>query len=206
MLRTSILVLVLSASTVASLALQKPTAGDRQPIPPPEVVEPPAREWDLRQEIFFGVLEGLYHDGVQNEVVDRVIELDPKTNWPAHFVYACPICMPAFDAFRVYRARPAFFGDKGGATAFGDGLSDEESLRIQTEPKLVQSLVEKWMRRRMDDLRLTDAERARWTVEMEERRKKGMEQLSVYRSQGLVPNFGKLCPFCEAGNDACKMR
>src|SRR5688572_10638658 len=60
------------------------------------------------QLIFFAVLEGLYRDGVINGDVDLIIPpgeggkpaFDQET-----FVYACPLCHPAFEAFRLYRQR-----------------------------------------------------------------------------------------------------
>jgi hypothetical protein len=65
------------------------------------------------QLLFFAVLEGLYRDGVSNDDVDLII---PPTQSgkprfdPEHFVYACPLCHPAFEAFSLYRKREAFYG------------------------------------------------------------------------------------------------
>src|SRR5947207_11898373 len=57
------------------------------------------------QLVFFAVLEGLYRDGVSNDDVDRIIppgKNGKDTFDPEHFVYACPLCHPAFEAFRLY--------------------------------------------------------------------------------------------------------
>lgn len=171
---------------------------------------PEARE-ELRftQEIFFAVLEGLYRDGVQNEVVDRIIAVDEKTGWPENFVYSCPICTPAFDAFRAYRQRPGFSGKKLPMDSFGPGLSEEMVERIGSwdialRHAAIQELVGGWIRHRMDDLRLSEEERGGWQQEMEKRRKIGMGFLQDYREHGLGRTYAamKACPFCDAANEA----
>lgn len=170
-------------------------------------------EGSARREIFFAVLEGLYTDGVDNETVDKVAAIDDITHYPANFVYACPICMPAFDAFRTYRARPEFYGLKGRSDTFGEGLSRDVKIKLAS-PDLherqgaVRELIEGWIRRHMDRLRLTDEERARWTQLMAEMRKQGMFYLEQYRSSNLGGSYGQMkeCPFCEAANGACRKR
>src|SRR5436190_20481243 len=57
------------------------------------------------QLVFFAVLEGLYRDGVSNDVVDLIIPSDKNCSSQfdlEHLVYACPICHPAFEALRLY--------------------------------------------------------------------------------------------------------
>src|SRR5437660_7208174 len=73
------------------------------------------------QLVFFAVLEGPYRDGVSNEVVDSIIPGKGRFD-PEHFVYACPICHPAFEAFRLYRQREDFYGLKAPVNTFGPGL------------------------------------------------------------------------------------
>src|SRR6266496_3203022 len=65
------------------------------------------------QLVFFAVLEGLYRDGLSNETVDLIIP--PGENGkgrfePEHFVYTCPLCHPAYEAFKLYRQREEFYG------------------------------------------------------------------------------------------------
>ncbi|MDP6518592.1 MAG: hypothetical protein QF411_01725 [Planctomycetota bacterium] len=74
--------------------------------------------------IFHAVLRGLFEDGVRDDVIGRLTRTDQATGMPYSFVYACPVCMPAYNALRVYAQRPEFYGDKQGATTFGPGLSD----------------------------------------------------------------------------------
>src|SRR5215467_14071305 len=51
------------------------------------------------QLVFFAVLEGLYRDGVSNDIVDLIVppNKDGQSRFDSeHFVYACPLCHPAF--------------------------------------------------------------------------------------------------------------
>ena len=78
------------------------------------------------QFVFFAVLEGLYRDGVQNEVVDAIIGLAPKQGEQVktHFVFRCELCHATYEAFKAYRQRPMFMNAKGAST-FGDGVDLE---------------------------------------------------------------------------------
>lgn len=158
------------------------------------------------QHIFFAVLEGLYADGVSNEVVDEIVAIDPVTKYPANFVWACPACMPAYNAFLVYRARPGFRGYKIQRDNFGPGLSPAAAARLTSDELDVrqgelEKLISTWMDRRMESLRLTEGERKEWRAEMEMRRKEGMSYLANYR-EGLGGSYAsmKTCPICEGAN------
>ena len=93
-------------------------------------------EWqkeEMCQFVFFAVLEGLYRDGVQNEIVDtiigeKILKKDDKVK--THFVFRCKLCHATYEAFRTYRNRPAFMQAKGVST-FGKGanLSRLKKLR-----------------------------------------------------------------------------
>lgn len=174
---------------------------------------PPDRAFNHNHELFFAVLEGLYVDGVSNEVVDAILERDTESQQPANFVWGCPICMPAYEALRLYRARPQFESYKGLSDTFGPGLDVELTRRV-TSPELalshkaIQELIERWTGRRMQSLRLSDAERATWQHEMEVGRKKGMSMLYSYRD-GEKPGRYKdmqACAFCDGANGACEKR
>lgn len=163
--------------------------------------------------LFFAVLEGLYEDGVSNEIVERVTELDARTGWPKHFIYACPICMPAFDAFRSYRSRTAFYGRKWACDTFGEGLDKELARRLLDRDDLVlgnalQERIERWTARRIELLRLTDVERDALSHELAERRKRGTEFLRSYQANGSAPQYAgmKSCPLCEGASGACPLR
>jgi len=158
------------------------------------------------QHIYFAVLEGLYADGVSNEVVDKIVAIDDQTKYPANFVWACPVCMPAYNAFLAYRARPAFRGYKIPRDTFGPGLAPPVAARLtsddlQVRQSELEKLISTWMDRRMESLRLTDDERQEWRTVMEERRKQGMGYLEGYRSSlgGSYASM-KTCPICEGAN------
>ena len=164
------------------------------------------------QQIFFAVLEGLYRDGVSDDLVDRIVAMDEQTNYPANFVWACPVCMPAYEAFTVYRGRSKFH-DKEHSDTFGPGLPKDQVERLTAvdlavSQRALQDLVQGWMDRRMDELRLTADERAEWRAEMEKRRKQGMSYLERYQEAGLGGSYAgmKTCPICEGANGACRAR
>ena len=167
---------------------------------------------DLEQLIFFAVLEGLYTDGVSNEVVDRLTELDEKANMPLHFIYSCPICMPALNALRVYQQRPRFFGDKAGRNTFGKGLSAEIQSRLLGENvgKMaeLQRCIERWVRVRLSTMRLRSEEQEQWTKLIEEARKKGQAALENFKKEGSVASYlsMKSCAMCEGAYGACRPR
>ncbi|MCC7014046.1 MAG: hypothetical protein IT454_15930 [Planctomycetes bacterium] len=165
----------------------------------------PAPDYD--RELFFAVLEGLYSDALSNETVDALTATDPEHGYPANFVWACPVCMPAYRAFLTYRARPHFDWIKGDQD-FGPGLDELTLARltqgaIETRQQELMKLVERWLARRLAAQRLTPDERAAWKLEMEIRRKKGMALLESYKSNGLKGSYARMkaCPFCDGANN-----
>ena len=166
---------------------------------------------ELRQPIFFAVLEGLYRDGVSSEIVDKLLEIDPITKYPANFVWSCPICFPVIDALDVYRARPNFRGRKTVGDTFGEGLPlaiTEQIMHgeVLVRQQVIKTLVEGWIRVALDARRLTPQERQRFQDLMVVGRKQGMEYLENYRKLGGNYGWMKECPSCEAGNGACKSK
>lgn len=159
--------------------------------------------------IFFAVLEGLYRDGVSDEVVASLTSKAEGEEYPSLFVWSCPICMPAYNAFLVYRGRPAIAGIKkaeGDGRSFGKGLSPDVRARCLSPSRDVRfqalyDLVEGWVEERLVSMRLSDEERARWSQGMEERRKKGMATLQGMRNAGQYDGM-KSCALCDGANDA----
>lgn len=197
-------------TVVASLglALLAPSSAP----PAPQIVIGYLGKPEYSQHIFFAVLEGLYRDGVENRVVDAVLAEDPQSGWPLNFVKACPICMPAREAFRVYRARIQF-DNKEHSDTFGPGLEPEVVSRLTGgDPYELQSalglLLQGWMQRRMESLRLTPEESAQWKDEMALRRKEGLSHLESYRRAGVGGPMSSMkdCPSCDAANGACALR
>src|SRR5262249_38066228 len=73
--------------------------------------------------VFFAVLQGLYEDGVSDEVVNSIVPPDKKGREKMRhsFVLQCPLCQPAYEAFCVYQSRPRFL-DEDKPAALGKGL------------------------------------------------------------------------------------
>ena len=153
------------------------------------------------------MLEGLYRDGVSNDAVDLIIP--PGQNGKPrfdleHFVYACPLCEPAFEAFRLYRQRGEFYGFKARLDTFGPGLDEALEARLRSQDageqrQAIEDLISRWVGERLDLMRLSDAEREATTHEMEEGRKQGMN--------GLKPGSQTRtnCPICDGSFGACKL-
>jgi hypothetical protein len=63
--------------------------------------------------VFFTVIEGLYRDGISEEVVDLVIGHTEANSLEKSFVFRCPLCHACYEAFALYQRRPNFHGAKG---------------------------------------------------------------------------------------------
>jgi len=139
-----------------------------------------------RKLIFYAVLEGLFEDGVAGEALELILpdarsmtleDAPEKTN----FVYACPICMPTFDALRLYQARLPFYAQKGTKyNTYGPGLSEEIMKELRGTPfqrrDAIEALINQWIQRRLDNLKLTDCERGQIEKNLSAMRKKGEER------------------------------
>lgn len=170
-------------------------------------------ETRVSQLVFFAVLEGLYRDGVTNSDVDLIIPSEaggqPRFDKEI-FVYACPLCHPAFEALRLYRQREEIFGLKGKVDTFGRGL--DESVRKQLRSpdaaerrQAVEGLISRWVGQRLELMRLTPAERAEITLEIETGRKQGMNGLKNAVQSGQVSQSRTNCAICDASFGACKL-
>jgi hypothetical protein len=198
---------VVAITVVGVLSLR----GDTQkPHERPQVIDPGA----CSQLVFFAVLEGLYEDGVSSDDVNRILAVDPRTNQPQfseNFVGACPLCLPAYDAFVLYRSRPRFYGRKDSADTFGPGLEPILAKKLHSDLKAdqleaIQTMVSRWISRRLMSMRLTKDEREQWIAIIEEGRKKGMDQLQHAQAANQNEYFGwKGCAICDGTARACRM-
>ncbi|KAF0240276.1 MAG: hypothetical protein FD180_4998 [Planctomycetota bacterium] len=162
-------------------------------------------EDELNRFIFLAVFEGLMSDSVPDDVVEQVlhpkgIKSNPARDFP-NFVYACPICSPAVEAFRAWAGRRSFYyGRKGDpyvsecrlpedirASLFADAAAERRAG--------IQKLVGRFVVRRFETLRLNDAELARWREAIARASKRGAELL---KSQHYDTQDGmEKCPSCE---------
>lgn len=196
---------VVAMSLVLALGANSSVVRDSEPSQSPPSNQRAATDYEL--ELFLAVLEGLYEDGVSNDAVDAITVIDSEHGYPANFVWACPVCMPAYRAFLTYRARPEFTWIKG-SPDFGPGLTAEQMAGLTTgefsaRQEALMKLVGCWVERRMARLRLTPEENAAWQREMEQRRKKGMAQLAAYKDQRLGGSYARMndCPLCDGANE-----
>ncbi len=165
--------------------------------------------------VFFAVLEGLYEDGVSTEEVNFMLfNPAPDKQGYHYFVYACPICMPTVQALEVYRLRPAFYGDKRRRDTLGSGLSAEIKDKLKnggTGVRLgvIGQLVEKWVKRKLDAMRLTEDEKKKWSDGLEERKKQGAQLVDKFGKEGSIKFFAPLmqeskgCAACSGAARAC---
>ncbi len=162
--------------------------------------------------VFFAVLEGLYEEGVGDEALKLIVPnpesmLDEEDPTTMNFVYACPVCRPSFDAFRLYLTRPDFYGLKVKANTFGEGLSPEVMEQLQGEPadrrEQIRQLIDTWVKRKLDRTALTDEERHQLEEKLSEMRTEGERRLKAFQagehgeSLEAVYQGWTGCPFCE---------
>jgi hypothetical protein len=205
---------LLAVCTLAAVVFAKPPAEPAEAKKPAE--KNAVTEVAVNQMVFFAVLEGLYTDGVSNEVVDLILHIDPKTKAPRfneHFVDHCPLCHPAFDAFVLYRSRPSFsLARKDGRNdTFGCGLGPGIVAQLKSAERAdrraaIQTLVTTWVSRRLESMRLTAEEREEWAKGIEEGRRQGMGFLRQYQGGGPKGPYAdwKGCPVCDGTAGACK--
>lgn len=157
-----------------------------QQAKPREIPDP-----ERRRFIFLSVLEGCLEDGVPDKLVERILE--QKNNQYVNFVYACPLCHPAIDAFRAFSMREQFYyGYKGDPyqvpCALPGELSDPKEMREGLE-----KLIQRWIGGRLNRCRLDEAERGAWKSAIERGRKEGMGMLlKIPPPPGMTR-----CPTCE---------
>jgi len=201
--------LVATAAIVSVAALTLGGAGTPSGNNPPKLWN----EMSAGQLVFFAVLEGLYHDGVKNDDVDLIIPPGeggkPKFD-QEHFVYACPLCHPAFEAFRLYRQREYFYGFKARTNTLGSGLPQAVATRLRSQNaderrQAIEELISRWVSQRLELMRLTAAEREALTREMEQGRKQGMGGLKNAVLAGQTSQSRTNCPICDGSFGACKL-
>lgn len=160
------------------------------------------------QFLYFATIEGAHADGLTNEETDRVLMREGGKGAYAHFIYACPICMPVINGLLAYRARPEIFGYKK-PPVMGGALPEDlrkqlASDDLATRLKAVNALLARWVDRRLQMLNLTPEQRLAWDKRFEDGRQEGMKMLENFRQQGslkvFAPGFAdfKECAVCNA--------
>jgi len=146
---------------------------------------------DTHRFVYYAVLEGCYEDGLSSRDLNQIL-LKQEKGPHLHFIYGCPLCMPAIHAFEAYRSRPErFYGMKGDTSTFGPGLEPALSAKLDSARpaerlEAINTLVQRWIQRRITQHRLTERERAALQKGLETKRKKGMETLQSYKKNGKL--------------------
>lgn len=173
----------------------------------PTLGQPPGKA-EFERFMFFATLEGLYQLSLPDETVDELLKIDPATGRPLYFVYACPICHPVYNAFKLYRSRPVFLGDKARRRDFSPyprksnpmvealASSDRKQRALA-----LQALVEELVSRKLSSMRLTSAERAQWEKLVKAASDEGGQKLAEYPDQ---KSWMEKCPSCTGTEGSCK--
>jgi hypothetical protein len=162
----------------------------------------PERDPSLDRFLFFATLEGLCEDSMPDDAVKAALEKDAKGRY-RNFVYACPVCSPVVEAFRAYAMRWEFYFSRKGDPLTPWTGADNPSPVADIAARLagadpgargaaLHDFVGRCVERRLERLRLTPEETARWRQWFAEARKKGMAALP--RSEGFQH---KSCPSCD---------
>lgn len=171
------------------------------------------------QMVFYAVLEGLFNAGVSKEHAALIFASDDK--FSEHFVYSCPLCHPAVEAIRLYKAhshfefkKPLRWGEDHVPVfprTFGKGLEEATAKRLESKDgneriAVIQELIQNWVSQKLNSMRLTADERAQWTAHLEGLRKRGMASLEHMQRQSpgnLALKERKTCPACDGSVGAC---
>ena len=200
---------------LTSLTLTAVTYGDTPKSQPTTSV--PVKDWKTDPQarlVFFAVLQGLYEDGVSDEVVNNIVPPNKKgkDKMRHSFVLGCPLCQPAFEAFCVYQARPRFT-DGSQASNFGKGLSPEIkqgllSKRVAPRLMTLRQPMKIWVERRLRSMKLSKEERKQWWEKMSERIQQGTKTLRIAQKEDpWYSNWRGYwgCAACLGSGDACKV-
>ena len=209
--------LILSASFVVPQTLSLADAPAAKSIAVADKDDPTKKKnviWQddpLCQFVFFAILEGLYRDGIQDEVVDLVlgetVDLDVKVKHC--FVFKCELCHAAYEAFALYKARPAFKNTEG-KTTFGKGagegvIKELKSEDTRTRVYAMGNLIRPWIQHRVKETRMTVEEQKVMAEQFREYAREGSKLLSTFkRAKDTVYinwNFYGTCQACEAAED-----
>ncbi len=157
-----------SGTSLTDAAEEASTSQVEKKLPLPSL-QPPTQEWrrdPACQLVFFAVLEGLYTDGVPDEVVDLIVPpKDEKDDSVERcFVFRCPMCHAAYEAFVLYQRRQAFNGSNEAKSTFGKDfdrsiIDSLKSDRASTRVIAMGNLIRPWIDRKINSLKMTEADR-----------------------------------------------
>jgi hypothetical protein len=163
--------------------------------------------------VFFAVLQGLYEDGVSDEVVNSIVPPDKKgrDKMRHSFVLDCPLCLPAYEAFCAYQSRPRFLDDDKPAV-LGKGLPEDiikglMSKTVSTRLINLRQPIRRWVEARLVSMKLDEVERAKWWADIQARVGQGTATLTGLRqSDPWYKDWSGYwgCAACLGSQDACQ--
>jgi hypothetical protein len=194
--------LVLSAVGAACLISQD----RKQGVPPPSPTADWYKDADCRL-VFFGTLEGLYEDGISNDVVDLIIGKESKvSNKVKHdFIFRCKLCHAVYEAFVLYRQRQVFNGSD--VDTFKKGAVEPrivqalKSDNARTRVYAMGELVQPWIKSKLLALKITDQEMVAFQRRLTQLVKEGYRLTHSHRATD--PEYGDwgfygACQACKA--------
>jgi hypothetical protein len=231
-----VLVLGIGIGSLVAAPAEKPADPSAKPGPDPAArAARGAGGWwsgEASQLVFFAVLEGLYEDGVSQEIVDKIVppHVTPAGNLidsakapivrdtNIHFIYTCPLCHPTSEAFLLYAARQPFRGQKvSEADTFGKTAlpeATEKKLRSDKHAVRLEGLreaMDRWVGRRLDLMQLSVDERKVWEQKIKALRDQGNQALTQFQNGSNGDYFKnmyagwKFCAACDGSAAGCKI-
>lgn len=196
------LFLILFASLVSTLFSQ-----ELKPNPPEGTFD------KAHRFVFFAVLEGCFETGLTQDEIDLIIPVRPekkdRRSITANLVYTCPLCSPAFDAFRIYSDRRIFISKLSKEAiynTFGSGLDPAQKKALKAggaeTREVIQQLISTWIERRIKMQRLEPKAEKELRTKLAEMRKEGEAILKKIKAGEMGPELQKVyqeregCPVC----------
>lgn len=200
-----------SGTSITDAAEEASTRQVDEKLPLPSL-QPPTQEWrsdPACQLVFFAVLEGLYTDGVPDEVVDLIVPPKAENDGQVErcFVFRCPMCHAAYEAFVLYQRRQAFNGSSEAKSTFGKDfdrtiIDSLKSDRASTRVMAMGNLIRPWIDRKINSLEMTNAKRDALVAKMLQYAEEGNR---LFRARRADPSsvyhewtFYGGCQACEA--------
>ncbi|MEM8953566.1 MAG: hypothetical protein AAGD22_05385 [Verrucomicrobiota bacterium] len=181
---------------------------------------PPADQYDeTHRFVFYAVLEGCFDSGVTQEEIDLIIPVRPseegRRNITANLVYTCPLCSPAFDAFRLYSDRRIFISgisEDAAYNTFGPGLTQAQKAALRAGGRerraVIQELIAGWIDNRIEAWRLDSGEEQQLRGELTEMREAGEAALAKIKAGEMGRELQEIyiaregCPVCSGAAPA----
>ena len=175
---------------------------------------PPSNKYsETHRFVFYAVLEGCFESGLTQEEIDIIIPVradrEDRRSITANLVYTCPLCSPAFDAFRLYSDRRMFISGiskEAAFNTFGGGLSKQQKQSLENGGhegrKMIQKLISEWIERRIKMHRMEPKAKNQLRRKLAEMRKKGEAALEKIKDGEFGPELQKIymeregCPVC----------